>query len=304
MADHGHDLVFGTLLEPPERAHGVLELAELCEQSGLDLVTLSDHPYWPERLDTVALLSAIVARTTRVRVMPNLANLPLRPPAMLARTATTLDILSNGRFDLGVATGAQQLWDSIVAEGGPAWSAGDSIAALEEAVQIIRALWTADGDVHFEGKYYRLQGAKPCLASVHDIAIWLGAYQPRMLRLTGRIADGWLPSSPGMPPERLAAANKIIDEGAVEAGRSPEAVRRGYNIEGTFSGNGTGFLQGPPAVWAEQLAEITLTQGISTYILYRVSSADTIKKFAADVVPAVREAVAAERSRRAMGSSG
>jgi alkanesulfonate monooxygenase SsuD/methylene tetrahydromethanopterin reductase-like flavin-dependent oxidoreductase (luciferase family) len=295
-ADYGHDLIFGTLLEPPERAHGVLELAERCEQVGLDLVTLSDHPYWPERLDTVALMSAIVARTTRVRVMPNLANLPLRPPAMLARTATTLDILSNGRFDLGVATGAQQLWDSIVAEGGPARSAGESIEALEEAVQIIRALWTADADVHFEGKHYHLHGAKPCPASVHDIDIWLGAYQPRMLRLTGRIADGWVPSSPGLPPERLAGANKIIDEAAVEAGRSPEAVRRGYNIAGEFS-TGTGFLQGSPVVWAEQLSELTLTHGISTYILYRVTSADMIEKFAADVVPAVREAVAAERAR-------
>jgi alkanesulfonate monooxygenase SsuD/methylene tetrahydromethanopterin reductase-like flavin-dependent oxidoreductase (luciferase family) len=297
MTDYGHDLIFGTLLEPPERAHGVLALAELCERVGLDLVTLSDHPYWPERLDTIALMSTILARTTRVRVMPNLANLPLRPPAMLARTATTLDILSNGRFDLGLATGAQQLWDSIVAEGGPARSAGESIEALEEAVQIIHMLWTADADVHFEGEYYHLRGTKPCPPSVRDIDIWLGAYQPRMLHLTGRIADGWLPSSPGLPPERLAAANKIIDEGTAEAGRSPEDVRRGYNIAGTFSGNGAGFLQGSPAVWAEQLTEITLTHGISTYILYRVTSADLIEKFAADVVPAVREAVAAERSR-------
>jgi alkanesulfonate monooxygenase SsuD/methylene tetrahydromethanopterin reductase-like flavin-dependent oxidoreductase (luciferase family) len=297
MADHGHDLVFGTLLEPSERAHGVLELAELCEQVGLDLVTLSDHPYWPERLDTVALMSAIVARTTRVRVMPNLANLPLRPPVMLARTATTLDILSDGRFDLGVATGAQQLWDSIVAEGGPARSAAESVEALEEAVQVIRALWNSDADVHFEGKYYHLHGAKPCPASAHDIAIWFGAYQPRMLRLTGRTADGWLPSSPGMPPERLAAAGKLIDEAATEAGRSPEAVRRGYNIAGTFSSTGAGFLQGPPAVWVEQLSEVALTHGISTFILYRVTSADVIKEFAEDVVPAVRETVAAERSR-------
>ncbi|GAB2830379.1 LLM class flavin-dependent oxidoreductase [Actinoallomurus bryophytorum] len=274
-----------------------MELAELCDQVGLDLVTLSDHPYWPERLDTVALLSAIVARTTRVRVMPNLMNLPLRPPAMLARMATTLDILSDGRFDLGVATGAQQLWDSIVAEGGPARSAAESIEALEEAVQIIRALWASDADVTFEGKHYHLRGAKPCPAPVHDIAIWLGAYQPRMLRRTGRTADGWLPSSSAMPPEGLAAAGKLIDEAATEAGRSPAAVRRGYNIEGNFSGTGAGFLQGPPAVWVEQLTELALVHGISAFILYRVSSADVIKEFAEDVAPAVRETVAAERSR-------
>ena len=120
MPDYGHDLMFGTMLEPPaERALDVVELAELTEQVGLDLVSLADHPYWPERLDTFALLAAIAARTNRVRILPNLANLPLRPPAMLARTAATLDLLSGGRFELGIATGAQQMWDAIVSEGGP-----------------------------------------------------------------------------------------------------------------------------------------------------------------------------------------
>ncbi|WP_443076318.1 hypothetical protein [Streptomyces sp. NBC_01716] len=79
-----------------------------------------------------------------------------------------------------------------------------------------------------------------------------------------------------------------------EAGRSPGAVRRGYNIKGSFS-NGSGFLEGPPRTWVEQLTALALTQGMSTFLLYRVHSADLLRRFADEVVPAVREAVAAER---------
>jgi hypothetical protein len=88
----------------------------------------------------------------------------------------------------------------------------------------------------------------------------------------------------------------VIDEAAVAAGRSPRDVLRVYNIESTFSGSGAGFLQGPPRSWAEQLTGITLAEGVSCYVLYRVGSADFIRQFAAEVAPAVREAVAAERA--------
>ncbi|WP_405883530.1 LLM class flavin-dependent oxidoreductase [Streptomyces sp. NBC_01136] len=298
MTDYGHDLVFGTMLEPEgDRALGVVELAELTERVGLDMVSLSDHPYWPERLDTMTLLSVIAARTSRVRLLTNLANLPLRPPPILARTAATLDLVSNGRFELGLATGAQQMWHLISAEGGPRRSAGESVEALEEAVRIIRALWTSGDDLCFEGKHYHLDGARRGPVPAHDIDIWLGAYQPRMLRLIGGIADGWVPSSPFLPPEHLPAANQIIDEAAAEAGRSPRAVRRIYNIGGSFDAAGTGFLQGPAKMWAEQLTELTLTQGMSVYLLYRADSADFIRRFGEEVAPAVRAMVATERAR-------
>ena len=83
-----------------------------------------------------------------------------------------------------------------------------------------------------------------------------------------------------LTPEQLPAANQIIDAAAVDAGRSPDAVRRVYNIGGDFNGSGEGYLQGPPAVWIEQLTELTLVHGISGYILYRVESEDVIRRFA------------------------
>ena len=85
----------------------------LSEQAGLDLVTFQDHPYQPAFLDTWTLLSYVAARTSRVRLAPNVTNLPLRPPAVLARCVASLDLLSGGRVELGLGAGA--FWDAIEA---------------------------------------------------------------------------------------------------------------------------------------------------------------------------------------------
>jgi alkanesulfonate monooxygenase SsuD/methylene tetrahydromethanopterin reductase-like flavin-dependent oxidoreductase (luciferase family) len=294
MTDYGHDLLFGTVLTPTAgSAQRVVELARLTDQVGLDLVSVSDHPYQPAFLDAWTLLSVIAARTTRVRVLPNVANLPLRPPAVLARAAASLDILSGGRVELGLGAGAY--WDAIAAQGGPRRTTAESIAALAEAVEVIRALWTPGHGVRIDGEHYPIHGAQPGPFPVHNIAIWVGAVKPRMMRLTGRTADGWLPSSPRIPPQHLAAGHRVIDEAATAAGRSPRAVRRLYNVTGEFTNTGRGFLHGPSSIWVEQLTELTLTHGMSGYLLM-AESADLIRRFAAEVAPAVRELVAAERA--------
>ncbi|WP_084959014.1 LLM class flavin-dependent oxidoreductase [Thermoactinospora rubra] len=286
MSDYGHDLLFGVFLTPAAaQADRTLALARLADSAGLDLVTVQDHPYQPAFLDAWTLLSVIAARTERVRVAPNVANLPLRPPAVLAKSVASLDVLSGGRAELALGAGA--FADAVATLGGPRRTPGESLEALEEAIQVIRALWSP-GTAAFEGRHYRLQDARPGPFPAHEVGIWLGAIKPRMLRLTGRAADGWLPSAPYVPPERLAESNKIIDEAAREAGRDPAAVRRLYNIGG-------GFPRGSAADWAEQLAELTLTEGMSAYILAS-DDPDTIQAFAAEVAPAVRELVAAERA--------
>lgn len=302
MADYGHDLLFGTFLTPTaEQAERVVGLARLTEQVGLDLVTVQDHPYQARFLDTWTLLSVIAAGTTTLRVAPNVANLPLRPPAVLARSVASLDLLSGGRVELGLGAGA--FWDAIAAIGGPRLTAGQGVRALEEGIEIIRAMWSVDGGaVRVDGRHHRVWGAHPGPAPAHDVSIWLGAYKERMLALTGRLADGWLPSSPYVAPEALPAMNVAIDEAAVAAGRSPADVRRLYNISGDFTGSGGGFLQGPATVWAEQLAELTLTEGMSAYIVVG-DDPEVIRRFAAEVAPAVRELVGAERRRPAPSGS-
>jgi len=294
MTDYGHDLTFGAFLTPVAAgASEVVELAQLTDQVGLDLVTVQDHPYQPSFLDTWTLLSVIAAQTSSVRVVPNVANLALRPPAVLARSAASLDILSGGRVELGLGTGA--FWDGIVAMGGAELSPGERVDALEEAIAVIRGLWdTNQRSVRVDGDHHRVVGARTGPSPVHRIGLWVGAYKKRMLELTGRLADGWIPSLGYADPDALNAMNARIDDAAEQAGRSPADIRRLYNINGSFAGSGRGLLQGPPQAWVEPLAELTLTEGISGYILGG-DSADDIRRFAAEVAPAVIEMVTAER---------
>jgi alkanesulfonate monooxygenase SsuD/methylene tetrahydromethanopterin reductase-like flavin-dependent oxidoreductase (luciferase family) len=294
LTDYGQPLHFGTFVTPSAaRADQILELAVLTEVLGLDFVTIQDHPYQARFLDTWTLLSAIAAQTSTVRVAPNVINLPLRPPLVLARSVASLDLLSNGRVELGLGAGA--FWDAIVAAGGPRRSPGQSVAALEEALDIIRAAWdVGGGSLRHEGRHYQVKGVHPGPAPAHPIEIWLGAYGKRMLALTGARADGWIPTMGYADPDALPAMNAAIDDAAVAANRSPADVRRLYNVNGRFGG-GDGLLSGSPAEWAQRLADLTLDQGMSTYLL-AVDDADTLRRFAAEVVPAVRELVDAGRS--------
>jgi hypothetical protein len=296
MSDYGHDLVFGSFVTPsagdPDHTVG---LAVLAEQVGLDLVTFQDHPYQPAFLDTWTLLSFVAARTSRVHVAANVTNLPLRPPAVLARSVASLDLLSGGRVSLGLGAGA--FWDAIEAMGGRRLTPGQGVRALEEAIEVIRQLWDVEtrGGVRVDGEFYRVVGAKRGPAPAHPVPIWLGAYKPRMLQLTGRRADGWLPTLGYLQPGDLAQGNEIIDDAAEQAGRSPRDVRRLLNIAGQFSAVGRGPLNGPAEQWAEELAELALVEGVSTFILAG-DDPDDLRRFAGEVAPAVRELVAAERA--------
>ncbi len=293
MADYGHDMMFGTFLTPTAADPAqVVELAQLTERSGLDLVTVQDHPYQHAFLDTWTLLSVIAARTSSVHVSPNVANLPLRDPAILARSVASLDLLTGGRVELGLGAGA--FWNGIVALGHERLTTAESIEALAEGIDVIRALWgTGERGVRAGGRHHHVQGARPGPAPAHNVGIWVGAYKPKMLALTGRLADGWLPSSAYAGPDTLPDMNARVDDAAFAAGRKPSDVRRLYNISGAFD-RGAGFLQGTAAAWAEQLADLALAQGMSGFVLAS-DDPDMIRRFAAEVAPAVRELVDLER---------
>ncbi|MEU0882017.1 LLM class flavin-dependent oxidoreductase [Lentzea sp. NPDC005914] len=282
MPDYGHSLEFGVFLPPAaDQFAGTLRLAQTADVLGLELVSIQDHPYNATFLDTWTSLSVIAATTSHVRVFPNVANLPLRPPAMLARAAASLDVITGGRVELGLGAGA--FWDAIAAMDGRHRTPAESVEALEEAITVIRTLWTPGRGIRVRGKHYSLDGARPGPFPAHDIGIWIGAYKPRMLRLVGRLADGWLPSSSYAPPDQLAGMNAIIDEAAAAAGRSPNDIRRLYNIDNSFT--------------AAQLAELALTEGVSGFILV-VNDDGELRRFAEEVAPAVREIVAGERDSR------
>jgi len=297
VADAGLPVRFGWFLVP-EAADpaGLLQEARLAERADFDLIGIQDHPYQRRYLDTFSLLGALAAATERIGLFPDVANLPLRHPVMLAKAAASLDLLSGGRFELGLGAGA--FWDAVAAMGGPRRSPGEAVEALEEAIGLLRRCWSGERSIRFEGAHYRVVGMKPGPVPAHPVGTWVGAYGPRMLALIGRLADGWVPSSSYFPPERLGDAQARIDDAAAAAGRDPAAIRRLYNVSGRIGPGGGGFLDGPAAQWVEQLLPLVTETGIDTFVLWPSESpASQLERFAAEVAPALREAVAAHRGR-------
>jgi alkanesulfonate monooxygenase SsuD/methylene tetrahydromethanopterin reductase-like flavin-dependent oxidoreductase (luciferase family) len=292
--DYGHELRFG-LFPTPNAADldQVLLLAEVAEVSGLDLVSIQDHPYQARHADAWTLLAVIAARSAGLRVALNVANLPLRPPVVLAKSVATLDLLTGGRVDLGL--GAGSFWDAIVAAGATRLTPAESVDALREGIEVIRGVWRSNGpSVRVDGQHHRVAGLHPGPAPAHAVEIWLGAYKPRMLRLTGRYADGWLPSMGYAQPDALVGMNETIDKTARDAGREPAAVRRLYNVSGSFGRARGRGVSGTAEDWAEQLAALTLDQGMSTFIL-GTDAVDDVRRFGEEVAPRVRDLVNAGR---------
>ncbi|MEV0227712.1 LLM class flavin-dependent oxidoreductase [Streptomyces sp. NPDC050704] len=298
MPRQSHELLFGSFITPSaDQVDQVVALTQLSERAGLDIATFQDHPYQPRLLDSWTLISYLAAATSRIKLAPNVMNLPMRQPVVIARSAATLDLLSGGRVELALGAGA--FWDAIEAIGGRRLAPGESVDALEEAITIIREIWDTEtrGGARMDGTHYRVAGAKRGPAPAHDIGIWVGAYRPRLLRLVGRIADGWLPSLSAFEGglAGLARAGRHVDEGAEAAGRDPASVRRLLNIGTPSPAGGSGALSGPLTQWAEQLAEATIEHGISGYILGG-DDPTAIQQFGEEVAPAVRELVVASRS--------
>jgi len=281
MPDYGHPIRFGTFVTPLNAPPSQpVELAVLSERLGFDLVAFQDHPYQPRFHDTWTLLTWVAARTSRIGLAGDVHNLPLRPPAVLARAAAGLDLLSGGRVNLGLGAGA--FWDAIGAMGGRRLTPGQAVDSVDQAIDVIRGIWdVADrSPLRAGGEIHHVDGAKRGPAPAHPIPIWVGALGPRMLRVVGRKGDGWLPSQPRLQPGDLRRANATIDEAAAAAGRDPRDVTRLLNIA--------------PGQSPEQLARLALEDGISVFIVMG-DDVPTMERFAGEIAPAVRSLVADER---------
>jgi alkanesulfonate monooxygenase SsuD/methylene tetrahydromethanopterin reductase-like flavin-dependent oxidoreductase (luciferase family) len=277
--DHGQPVRFGVFVTP-EATERPLQVAALADELGFDLVGVQDHPYQRRFFDTWTLLAAIAMRTQQITLFPDVANLPLRPPAMLAKAAATLDILSGGRVELGM--GAGSFWGGIKAYGGPLRTPGESVSAIVEAIQVIRLLWSGQHGIRFDGKFYSLHGAHSGPVPAHPIGIWLGAYKPRMLAIVGRLADGWVPSYGYVKEPDLLDGNRRIDEAAAAGVRDPRSIRRVLNA---------GYMD------ADKMVSLVVDHGMDTFLV--ADDPDEMRTFAKDVAPRVREEVESRRSRRA-----
>lgn len=281
----------------------MLATIEQIDRLGFDLIGIQDHPYNRTQLDALTLIGMGLARTERVRFFPDVANLALRPPAMLAKQAVTLDLLGGGRFELGLGAGA--MWDAIAAMGGPRRSPGAAYASLDEGIDILRAAFDGVRSVDHAGEVYQVRGWRPGPAPAHRIGIWLGVLGPRALGLTGRKADGWVPSLAYVPPAAAREAMGKIDAAAREAGRDPADIRRVYNIWGEFDGpppgpidETSGSFSGNAEAWIAFLTHLVTEVGFDTFVFGGPGDLPVLRMIADEIVPAVREQVAVGRMRR------
>ncbi len=286
-------LQLGLFLNPEAARHDELVAqARLADEAGIDQFQIQDHPYQRRHLDALSLIADLAARTERLRFVTAVANLPLRHPAMLAKQAASLSVMSGGRFDLGLGAGA--FWDPVVAMGGPRRTPKESVDALEEAIAICRAAWGDDHGITSDGPFYPLGGYRPGPTPPRSPQLWLGAYGPRMLRITGRSADGWIPSSPYAPPTQLPEMQDRIDEAATDAGRDPRSVVRAYVIQGSITdGSAEGDFDGPVARWVEQLVHLHRDLRFDSVSVWPQGDVDAqVRRFIEEVAPAVRAALA------------
>jgi alkanesulfonate monooxygenase SsuD/methylene tetrahydromethanopterin reductase-like flavin-dependent oxidoreductase (luciferase family) len=291
-------ILFGANIDPSvNKLELAYQIARLADERGLDMVMSQDHPYNKDHLDTWTLISAIAARTQRVHIGTNVANLPLRTPALLAKQAASLDVMSGGRLELGIGAGA--FWKGIIAYGANPDLEDKPFTAFRESLDIIQGMWANSmRSFSHEGEFYRMKGAIPGPAPAHPIRVWVGGYGPRMLRLIGARADGVTVSTSYAPYRQLKELNAHIRQGAEEAGRDPAEVRRMYNLMGVITEQDTssGFegksYQGSVQQWIDHLTMLHREYEQDTFVYWPVEGdpLEQMEIFATEIAPTLRTA--------------
>jgi len=287
------DLIFGVNL-PAFAASGAdpVAMASEAERLGFEFVSAADHPCGPDNsYETLTMLTWIAARTTTIKVASRVLAVPFRRPAMVAKLAASLDQLSGGRLILGLGAGSSD--PEIAAVGGPALSPAEKIAGLAEAIEVIRGAWTPPGFT-FRGRFHRVTDLEMQPLPARPVPVWLGTFGPRALAVTGRLADGWIPSLGYVPLDRFPVMRRRVDDAALAAGRTPADVRGVLNL---------GILVEPgarpqPAAVAgsapQVVSQLRELAGLGfTGFSFRVENPDQLagmRRIADEVLPALRSA--------------
>jgi len=207
----------------------ILDVALTAEKIGFDSYWTPDHLVatgvrrW-DALEAWCTLTAIAVQTKRIKLATGVSDTYRYHPAALAQKVATLDVVSNGRAMLGVGIGEAM---NLVPFGIPY---DKPVARTEEALEIIRKLWSEDF-IDFEGNYYRLKKAfiqpKPSVPVSETkfrptVPIFVAASSPRTMQMVAKYGDGWLPAN--LPPNDYAEGLKKIRDMAKQYGRDPEAI--------------------------------------------------------------------------------
>jgi len=298
----GQEVVFGFGAHSGiDEAPKLLRMAQQADRDGLDMFSLSDHPYIGGRLDAYASVGFVLGSTQRLAGFANVTNLPLRPAPMLARTVTSLSALSGGRVVLGMGAGG--LWDRISDMGVPRLSPGDAVDAFEEAIILVKMLAGGGPPVSYQGHHYHVNQVDP--APVAAPAVWTGSVGRKSLAATGRAADGWVPGhAADWLSQRYRASRPVIDEAATAAGRDPRQVRTIFNFPGQITGrpltatrdSDGRWIGGSAGQWAEELTGAVLEHGAAGFMLFSPEGGTpdivSLTRWAREIVPAVREMIA------------
>lgn len=188
-------------------------------------------------LEGWSLLAALAGQTERLGLGLIVTSNRFRPPAVLAKMAATVDIVSGGRLTLGIGVGsapghplARREYDAY---GIPFISARDAVDSLDEACTIITRLWTEDDPFDFDGAHHHLRAAhcNPKPAQDPRPPILIGGWGERTLRVIARHADLWnIPGAPANDTAELLRRSRMLDDACIEVGRDPHTIQRSVQI--------------------------------------------------------------------------
>ena len=264
--------------------------ARLAESLGFDFVSMNDHLHGPDpRYEAWTTLAYICASTSSLGVATRVMGVPYRHPAVVAKMAETLDRLSGGRLILGLGAGASD--EEFQALGLEVRSPGEKVEGLEEAIRIMKGVWS-ERRFTLDGRIYRTDHADVEPKPGHTIPIWLGTFGPRALSVTGRVADGWIPSVYLAPPDRVPAMRDRVLAAAREAGRDAGEITLAYNIEIRVDEQGDpnpSVVAGPPGLVIEQLLSfVDLGFTVFNFIPQGRDTREQTERLAGEVISVLR----------------
>ena len=210
---------------------------QIADEGGFDHLWAFDHmasigANGPGRdvFDGWSLLAAMAVATKQVRIGLMVTGVTYRHPAVLAKTATTVDHLSGGRLEFGLGSAWAENEHEMLDI--PFYTVGGRIRRMGEAVQVVKKLWTEER-AGFDGHYFKLREAihEPKPVQKPHPPIWIGGSGEQLtLRVVAEHADVWNPSGGGGDPDEAARLSGILDERCAEVGRNPDQIRRSVQL--------------------------------------------------------------------------
>jgi alkanesulfonate monooxygenase SsuD/methylene tetrahydromethanopterin reductase-like flavin-dependent oxidoreductase (luciferase family) len=276
----------------------IVSVAKAAEAAGFSTMAFSDRP--PENnIEAWTLATAVATATQRIRVTHSTLNVPFRHPALLAKMAASLDVITGGgRVILTLGAGAQE--EHATSYGIAFGTPGERVDGLIDAIHIMRGMWSNES-FSYEGKRYSVREAAIEPKPVSNIAILIGAGKPRTLKTAGALADGWIKNG-GWPatPEAYAELQEAVDRGAEGAGRDPAILRRVVNCT-AYVGNRELAKVMPPTLGSGGGLMGTADQVLEIIEKHREAGVDTFHvQFKDDIldeqIPAFGEQIIAKLS--------